>query len=288
MDRRNFVGAMGALAVLPGVRGSGGAGFLGGLQSPITDRQSLDKIGLQLYTVRAAMAESVERTLFEVARLGYREVEFAGYFDRPPRAIKQLLDRNDLSAPSAHISIADMRGGWFRRLEDAAEVDHKWLVIPSLPAADRDSLDAIKRTAETLNRAAQDAKSYKIRIGYHNHDIEFQEVEGRVMFDVLLEETDPKLVEVELDLYWITKAGADPLAYFARWPGRFPLMHVKDSAGAPEHRMTEVGKGAIDFARIFAARKQSGMKHVYVEHDNPTDPMASVATSYRYLKALEF
>src|SRR5690606_35632612 len=115
---------------------------------------------------------------------------------------------------------------------------HKWLVVPSLPESERDSLDAIKRTAELLNRAATDAKTYKIRVGFHNHDVEFTEVEGRRIFDVLLEETDAELVDFEMDLYWITKAGADPFDYFARFPGRFPLVHVKDSSGAPEHRMT--------------------------------------------------
>jgi sugar phosphate isomerase/epimerase len=265
--------------------GTEGDFLFSGLRSPLAD---LDKIGLQLYTVRSQMQLTVERTLFEVAKIGYREVEFAGYFNRPPRAIKQLLDRNGLEAPSAHVALSDMRGGWFRKLEEAEEMGHKWLVIPWLAETDRNSLDAIKRTAETLNKAAEDAKTYKIRIAYHNHDFEFTEVEGRVMFDVLLEETDPKLVDVELDLYWITKAGRDPFEYFARWPGRFPLVHVKDSAGAPGHAMTEVGKGTIDFAKLFATRKTSGMKHFFVEHDNPADPMASVATSYRYLKALEF
>lgn len=291
MDRRAFLGAVGALPVIsgfPGARanwGTAGESLFSGLRSPFAD---LDKIGLQLYTVRSQMQLTVERTLFEVAKIGYREVEFAGYFNRPPRAIKQLLDRNGLEAPAAHVALSDMRGGWFRKLEEAEEMGHKWLVIPWLAETDRNSLDAIKRTAETLNKAAEDAKTYKIRIAYHNHDFEFKEVEGRVIFDVLLEETDPKLVDVELDLYWITKAGRDPFEYFARWPGRFPLVHVKDSAGAPEHAMTEVGKGTIDFAKLFATRKTSGMKHFFVEHDNPADPMASVATSYRYLKALEF
>lgn len=288
MDRRNFLGALGGLAVLPGVRGNWGTegeSLFSALRSPFS---GLDKIGLQLYTVRSRMEVSVERTLYEVAQLGYKEVEFAGYFNRPPRAIKQLLDRNKLESPAVHVQMADVRGGWFRTLDNAAEAGHKWLVIPWLAEADRDSLDAIKRTAETLNKAAEDAKTYKLRLAYHNHDFEFAEVEGRVMFDVLLEETDPELVQVELDLYWITKAGKDPFAYFARWPGRFPLVHVKDSAGPPEHRMTEVGKGTIDFAALFATRKESGMKHFFVEHDRPADPMASVATSYRYLKSLEF
>lgn len=280
MDRRAFLGQAALLAAPFAAPRS-----LRALGSPPA---SLDKIGLQLYTVRQAMEQSVERTLLQVAEIGYKEVEFAGYFNRPPRAIRQLLDRNDLKAPSAHVGLDVLRTGWYRRLNEAAEMGHKWLVVPSLPESERDSLDAIKRTAELLNRAATDAKTYKIRVGFHNHEVEFTEVEGRRIFDVLLEETDAELVDFEMDLYWITKAGADPFDYFTRFPGRFPLVHVKDSSGAPAHRMTEVGKGAIDFKRLFAARRQAGMKHFFVEHDNPADPMASVGTSFRYLDSLEF
>jgi len=247
----------------------------------------MDKVGLQLYTIRDEMARSVERTLYEVGRIGYKEVEFAGYFDRPPRAIRQLLDRNGLKSPSAHVSLDTLRSGWYRTLNDASEIGQKWLVVPWLAEKDRNSIDAIKATAELMNRAAEDARTFRIKLAYHNHDFEFQEVEGRRIFDVLLEETDPERVQVELDLYWITKAGADPFAYFQRWPKRFPLVHVKDSAGPPDHAMTEVGKGTIDFAQIFARREEAGIEHYYVEHDNPSDPMASINTSYRYLKALE-
>lgn len=280
MDRRAFLGQAALLAAPFAAPRS-----LRALGSPPA---SLDKIGLQLYTVRQAMEQSVERTLLQVAEIGYKEVEFAGYFNRPPRAIRQLLDRNDLKAPSAHVGLDVLRTGWYRRLNEAAEMGHKWLVVPSLPESERDSLDAIRRTAELLNRAATDAKTYKIRVGFHNHEVEFTEVEGRRIFDVLLEETDAELVDFEMDLYWITKAGADPFDYFTRFPGRFPLVHVKDSSGAPAHRMTEVGKGTIDFKRLFAARRQAGMKHFFVEHDNPADPMASVGTSFRYLDSLEF
>ncbi len=267
-----------------------------GLAAPLAARQrwpfrvpgSLDKIGLQLYTLRKEMEFSVERTLYDVGRLGYKEVEFAGYFGRPPRAIKQLLDRNGLKSPSAHVGLDKMKSGWYRTLNDASQMDQKWLVIAWLPEEDRNSVDAIKRTADLFNRSSRDAKTFGIRVAYHNHDWEFQEVEGRRIYDVLLEETDPELVDFELDLYWITKAGGDPMAYFSRWPKRFPLLHLKDSAGPPEHRMTEVGKGVVDFPAVFRTSEQAGIKHCYVEHDNPADPMASVATSFRYLDSLEF
>ena len=113
-------------------------------------------------------------------------------------------------------------------------------------------------------------------------------MENRLPYDVLLEATDPAHVLFELDLYWITKGGQDPLAYFARWPGRFPLVHVKDSAGPPEHRMADVGSGTIEWARIFAHRKQAGIEHFFVERDDPPDPFASIAASHAYLSDLQF
>jgi sugar phosphate isomerase/epimerase len=219
-------------------------------------------------------------------------VEFAptpaGYFGRPPRAIKQLLDDNGLSAPSAHIGLDALRGPWNRTLTDAAEVEHKWLVIASVNESDRDSPDAIKRTADLIHKAAEDAKFYKIKLAYHNHEEEFRPVGGKPMLDKMLELTKPSELQVEMDLYWIIKAGGDPLKYFARWPGRFPLVHVKDAGPGPEFRMEDVGKGSVKWAEIFSHHKEAGIKHYYVEHDSPADPIASLRTSYEYLRNLQF
>jgi sugar phosphate isomerase/epimerase len=278
MNRRSFMkraGGAAAAAMLP---------FPGTV--PVRDR--LDRIGLQLYTVRNQMTISVERTLAEVANVGYKEVEFAGYFKRPPRAIKQLLDDNGLKSPSAHIDLGALRGPWNRTLSDAAEIEHKWLVIASIDDSDRNSLDALKRTADLIHKAADDAKFYKIKLGYHNHDAEFKPVDGKPAYDHLLELTKPGELDFEMDLYWITRAGGKPLDYFKRWPGRFPLVHVKDAGPAPDFRMMDVGRGTIDWAEIFRHRKEAGIKYFFVEHDQPADPMASIKNSFDYLKKLEF
>jgi sugar phosphate isomerase/epimerase len=113
-------------------------------------------------------------------------------------------------------------------------------------------------------------------------------MDGQVPYDVLLQSTDPNLVKLEIDLYWITKAGADPLDYFARWPGRVPLVHVKDMAAGPDQKWADVGQGRIDWKRIFAKRDQAGIKHFFVEHDQPPQPFEDIAASYGYLKNLEF
>ncbi len=277
MDRREFVGTMGALAagaVLPACRAA-----------RTTSR--ISKIGLQLYTVRDLMKKDVEGTLAAVAGAGYTEVEFAGYFDKSPADIRAMLDRHGLTAPSVHTGdIAP--DAWAKAIDAAHVIGHEYIVVPWIPEERRKTLDDWKRVAADFNRAATTAKAAGVQFAYHNHDFEFPLVEGRVPYDVLLAETDPKLVQLEIDLYWITKGGQDPLAYFARWPGRVPLVHVKDALGAPDYKMVDVGAGTIDWKRIFARSEQAGIRHYFVEHDQPADPIASIKASYDYLKRLEF
>jgi sugar phosphate isomerase/epimerase len=232
------------------------------------------------------MEKDFDGTIARVAATGYREVEFAGYFGRSPRDVRALLDKNGLSSPSSHISLAPDQ--WHAAIDAAPVIGHRYLVLAWIPAEERHTLDDYKRWAERLNRAGTEAKAAGLQFAYHNHDFEFAPLDGKLPYDVLLAETDPKLVQLEVDLYWITKGGQDPLAYFARWPGRFPMVHVKDSAGPPDHRMVAVGAGKIDFKKIFARSDQAGIKHYFVEHDEPADPFASIRASCEYLKQLEF
>jgi sugar phosphate isomerase/epimerase len=247
----------------------------------------LGPIGVQLYTLRDEMQKDVAATLERVARIGYKEVEFAGYFGKSPSEIRAILDRNGLRAPSVHVPIEVAEGsGWSAALDAAKTVGHEYVVIPWLAPDRRGGLDSYRRLAATLNRAAQEAQRAGLRFAYHNHDFEFEPQEGRLPLDLLLAETDAALVQIELDLYWAVKAGQDPLTYFARHPGRFPMVHVKDSAGPPNHEMRSVGQGTIDFGRIFARRQQAGIRHYFVEHDNPGDAWASIETSYRTVAAM--
>jgi len=233
------------------------------------------------------MQTDVEGTLARVAETGYKEVEFAGYFGKSPTDIKAMLDQLGLSAPAVHVgSLAPEQ--WRASLDAANTIGHRYVVVPWIPAEERATLDGWKRVAERYNRAAADARAAGLQFAYHNHDFEFAPVERRIPYDVLLENTDPHLVQLEIDLYWITKGGQDPLAYFQRWPGRVPLVHVKDSAGPPDNKMMDVGAGTIDWKRIFARREQAGIRHYFVEHDEPTDLFASIKASYDYLKRLEF
>ena len=277
-DRRSFLQTFGGIVI--------GACMPNALRTT-HDARRLDKVGLQLYTVRDQMKADFEGTLARVAEIGYKEVEFAGYFNHSPADVRAILDRHGLSAPSTHVGDISP-DAWKASLDAAHAIGHEYIVVPWIPQEKRMTLDGWKQVAAEFNRAAQAAHDAGVQFAYHNHDFEFPKMEGQVPYDILLQTTDPKLVQLEIDLYWITKAGQDPLTYFARWPGRVPLVHVKDSAGAPEHKMADVGQGKIDWKRIFAKQDQAGIKHFFVEHDQPPQPFQDIAASYNYLKTLEF
>jgi sugar phosphate isomerase/epimerase len=251
-------------------------------------KQKLSKFGLQLYTVRNQMQQDVPGTLAKVAAAGYKEVEFAGYFNLSPQEIRGLLDKNGLTAPSTHVALAAIEKDFGKAIEAAKVIGHQYIVCPFLMPNDRKSLDDYKRHAKTFNRAAEECRKAGLQFAYHNHDFEFQTLDGQIPYDVLLAATDPKLVKMEMDLYWTVKAGRDPLTYFAKHPGRFALVHVKDMANTPQKEFAEVGRGTIDFKKIFARSKQAGIKHYFVEQDQSAAPLESIKVSADYLKNLEF
>jgi sugar phosphate isomerase/epimerase len=244
------------------------------------------RVGLQLYTLRDSMQEDVSRTLAMVAEIGYQEVEFAGYFGLSPTQIRTLLDDNGLTAPSAHVPLEALRGGIDPILENADTMGHRYLVLPYLVESDRSTLDAYRALADDMNTWGEACRAAGVQFAYHNHDFEFETLDGGVPYDVLLERCDADLVKMELDLFWIRAGGYDALDYFERHPDRFHLCHVKDMTASGE--MTSVGRGVIDFATIFARAEQAGLRHYFVEHDNPPDPSRSVEASYGYLDTLTF
>ena len=250
--------------------------------------QKLDRIGVQLYTLRHEMELDFEATIRRVAGIGFQEVEFAGYFGRSPSQVHELLEELKLVSPSAHMPYESLETNWQEILDNARTIGHEYALIAWTPVEARKTVDDWKRIAEKFNRAGEAARRAGLKFGYHNHDFEFAPIEGRVPFDVLLAETDPALVKIEMDLYWITLGGGDPLAYFQQYPGRFPMVHVKDLKKGGSPQMVDVGAGDINFKAIFARREQAGIQHYFVEHDEPADSWASVATSYRYLRGLEF
>ena len=274
---RNAAAGLGGALMLPAI--------LSGMPSDEGTSRRLRKIGVQLYTVRDQMKQSVDVTLARVAGIGYQEVEFAGYFDKSPKQIAAQLKTTGLRAPSAHISLDDIRNRWPQALDIASEIGHEYLVCAYIDAKER-TLDGYNRIADEFNRAATQAKAHRIAFAYHNHDFEFTSLGDVLPYDLLLTKCDATLVQMEMDLFWINKAGRDPLAYFAKYPGRFPLVHVKDMMA--DGTMTDVGAGKIPFATYFARTQQAGIRHYFVEHDNPGDAFASIERSVKYLKALTF
>ena len=290
MDRRKFLKTMTAAALL--TRRLGWAA---------NDRK-IEKIGVQLYTVRDAMKQDFEGTLAKVAAIGYREVEFAGYFDHSPREVRAALDRHGLLAPSTHVDYDSLGEKWPQVIEASQVIGHEYIVNPEIGDELRDKPDRWKRASETFNRAGEISKRAGIQFAYHNHWFEFLPVNGKRPYDILLEECDPNLVKMELDLCWILVTGEDPLVYFHRYPGRFPLVHVKDMKKIPSPAavaaisveeqfypdMADVGSGIIDWKRIFAKSEEAGIKHYFIEHDDPKSPFDSIRVSYQYVRGLRF
>ncbi|HEY0779527.1 MAG TPA: sugar phosphate isomerase/epimerase [Gemmatirosa sp.] len=240
--------------------------------------------GIQLYTVRTLMQHDVEGTLGSLARLGYKEVEFAGYFGRDPKTLRTTLDGLGLTAPSVHVPLELLRGSLGPSLDAAATLGHKYVVCPWVPE-DQRTPDGFRRIVDDLARIGPEVKARGMQLAYHNHDFEFKPMpDGRLPYDLILSGTDKALVQMELDLYWITYAGRDPLAYIAADPARFSLVHAKDLSrtGGTAH-MADVGQGSIDFRNIFA---HAQFQHYFVERDDTTDPLTSARVSERALSAL--
>jgi sugar phosphate isomerase/epimerase len=257
-------------------------------------------IGLQLYTVRDAMATDPAATLARVAQIGYNSIEAATYtntekfYGMDPKEFKALLKKNGLVIRSCHYRLGeDTKGAekgtllndWDRAVEDAAALGLKYMVCAWLSPAERQGLDHYKSMAGQFNTAAEKCKAAGIQFCYHNHDFEFDAQNGKYPYDVLLENTDPKLVKMEMDLYWVTKAGQDPVKLFEQHPGRFPLWHLKDMDNTAAHSFTEVGNGVVDFKKIFQHKDTAGFQYFFVEQDKcPGDPFNSITTSINYIK----
>jgi sugar phosphate isomerase/epimerase len=265
----------------------------------------IKKVGLQLYTVRSEMPKDFEGTIAKVAATGYKEVEFAGYFEHSPKDVRAILDKNGLKSPSQHIPYDVVEEKWPETLEASHVVGHAYIVCPWLDEKQRNA-DGWKRAAELFNKAGEASQKAGIQFCYHNHSFEFapdQSLGGKLAYDVLLAETDPKFVKMEMDLCWISVAGKDPVSYFEKYPGRFPLVHVKDYVNDPnatssyagatgsvefKGRLADVGKGTIDFKRIFAQSEKGGIQHYFVENDDAKTPFEDIKISYDYLSALRF
>jgi sugar phosphate isomerase/epimerase len=254
------------------------------------------KVGIQLYSLRKELPTDVKGVIEKIAKAGYKEVETygfsptGGYWGLDPKSFKSLLTANGLTTPSGHFGLDDFIKSGNKDLlkpyiEGAVAVNNKYFTIAYLGEPLRKSLEDYKKIAGRLNEAAELVKQSGLKLAYHNHDFEFKKYEGGATgYEILLNETDKNLIRFEMDLYWVVRSGNDPVAMFNKYPGRFPMWHVKDMDKANNGINTEVGSGTIDFKNIYKHAKQAGLEHLIVEQENfSKDPFVSIKQSFDYV-----
>lgn len=257
-------------------------------------------VGLQLYTVRQECDRNLASALQQVAAIGYRNVEVGGtdnLWGRRPRDLRKMFCDNCLVCVSAPVSAEMMASDWQKTVDQLAEAGALYAVGPGEDSALQPSLDAIRRHADLFSRSGEQSQKSGVRLAFHCHNRCFRTVEGTVAYDAMLQHTDARYVDMELDCFWTTLAGKDPVAYFHRYPGRFALLHIKDlkpgfaattgSLGTKRNPFTEVGQGVIHWKRIFAAAREGGLRYYMVEQDEcDRPPIDSIKMSYTYLRDL--
>lgn len=269
--------------------------FIIGLNSCDTPESKQKDIGIQLWSVKEAMKNDPQGTIVKLGEMGYTFVEPAGYSDgkfygMSPADFKQLVEDNGMRVLSSHTGQAlPTEEKWEETMEwwDEAIAAHKdlgvtYLVQPFMGSAGYDSLAGLANYVDYFNQVGEKAREAGIQFGYHNHAKEFNELEGQVIYDYMLQNTDPEKVFFQLDLYWIKEGGAKAVEYFEKYPGRFKLWHVKDEA--------ELGaSGEMDFAKVFAEKEKAGLEAIIVEVEEYNyEPIVSVEKSLEYLQNANF
>jgi sugar phosphate isomerase/epimerase len=277
MDRRTFLTAL-------------GAGTLAAHIGPVPARR-LNRVGIQLYSLRDDARRELERTIANIAAIGYKDIELLGSmnnFGMPPTRLRAVLDQNGLTAPSTHVSgnaLADLD----RQLDDALTLGHQYLTVASLPIDGPRTVDDYRRWADRLNEAGKRARERNVWIAFHNHANDLASVGGVVLYDVLLEATDPRVVRMQLDTGNAAMAGANPQDYMTRFGSRYWSFHIKDVPKPGASHDTELGTGAIDFVRLLASIERIDEKHLFVEQETyPGAPLDSMRRDYEYISKLDF
>jgi sugar phosphate isomerase/epimerase len=277
MHRRTFLSALGVAAATR--------------RLPYDATRRLKRVGIQLYSLRDDARRELERTIADIAAIGYKDIELLGSmnnFGMPPARLRKVLDENGLSAPSTHLSgnaLADLD----RQLDDAETLGHRYLVIASLPIEGERTVDDYRRWADRLNDAGRRARERDVWIGFHNHANDFASFGGVVLYDVLAERTDPDLVRLQLDTGNAAMAGKDPKDYMKRFGARYWSFHIKDVPRLGAEHDTELGTGAVDFRRLLASIDQIDEKHLFVEQETYDGaPVDNLRRDYEYLSKLEF
>ncbi|MEI9947339.1 MAG: sugar phosphate isomerase/epimerase [Chitinophagaceae bacterium] len=276
--RRDFIETTGAFAL----------GSL--LLSSYSDSaKKVNNVGIQLYTFRNELMKDALGTLKIIAGLGIKQIESAGsdkghYYGLTAKEMKKACKDLGMTLRSGHVHLDDK---WQETMNEAAESGQEYLICSSMPTNGQ-TVDNYKKVAERFNKAGEESKKIGVKFGYHNHASEFDTKDGQVLYDVLLKNTDPDLVHMELDLGWVVAAGKDPLEYFKNYEGRFPLWHLKDM-DLKKKSSVEFGKGGLPVLEILKHSKQSGMKYLFVEQEEyASTPLESMQYNMEYLKKLRY
>ena len=253
-------------------------------------------IGLQLWTVKEDAMKDLDGTLKHIADVGYTNVELFGYnkrmyFGKTIKETKALLDKYKLKSTSAHVAINDFlfnndEDQLKYAIEDAKMLGHDYLTQPWF-APDKRSIETFKMLTDKFNKAGEMCKKAGLKFAYHNHDFEFVKSDGTSGYEVLLKGTQKDLVFYEMDLYWVVFAGEKPEEWFNKYPGRFPMWHVKDISKAANRESTEVGAGTVDFKEIFTHKKEAGFVTFFVEQEafSNMPPAQAIEADFKYIKA---
>lgn len=255
------------------------------------------KVGLQLYSLRNYIGKDPKGVMAQIAKAGYTELETYGYdavkktyFGMTPKDFGSLLKDNGITSPSGHYNQEQFLGTGNEDelkscMEAANALGETTIVIPYLADKFRKTPDDIKKLSQNINKMAAICKTGGFMVAYHNHNFEFTPVDGVSLYDMMLKETDPKLVSFEMDIYWVVRAGYDPIKLIEEHPGRFKMWHIKDMDKDKPNLNTEIGSGSIDFKKIFGYQKKSGVQHIFMEQENfAMDGFASIAQSASYIK----
>lgn len=238
------------------------------------------RAGIQLYAVKDSLAADPAATLRRIKAIGFGEVETAGFAGLTASDFRRLLDDNGLAAPSAHLDFSDPGAAFAQAHALGAHYAASGSLRALVPGTHEGgmTLEEAHRTAELANRLGEQARRAGLQYVYHNHNFEFASQGDAIGYDVLLENTDPALVQFEIDCGWMVVGGRDPREYFRRHPQRIPMIHVKDflpPVGA-EHPGAELGHGMIDYRPIFAAAEKAGLKHYFAEQEGPFTRMSQL------------
>ncbi len=250
-------------------------------------------VGVQLYTVREQAEKDLGATLAHIAMIGFNEVEtYWNVYTHPADKLRKMILDNGLSIHSGHFDY----DGLATKFDYAKTLGVNYMICPMLPKDMWTSADGFKKAADQFNKWGEQAKSMGMQFGFHNHNYEFQKFGSETGFDILTKGADPKLVCLEMDCYWITQAGLDPVAMLKKYGSRIQLLHLKDRmSGYPTSQMlgpdaehiTEVGAGTINWKAVLETAEQTGVKHYFVERDNgKLPPFESLRVSYQNLSEI--